>query len=87
MLSRIIQLGLPNNYKTEVSILDFNFTDPLDENDKISISNNIEVDPVVVNIHGSYKNSTAIFGIDGTDNMEEENSRHLLENLSSPFFK
>lgn len=89
LLSRIIQLGLPNNYKTEVSILDFNFTDPLDENDKISISNNIEVDPVVVNIHGSYKNSTAIFGIDGTDNMEEENSRHFtktyrLLSLSNP---
>ena len=44
---------------------------------------------MVVNIHGSYKNSTAIFGIDGTDNMEEENSRHFtktyrLLSLSNP---
>lgn len=77
LLSKIIQFGLPNNYKTNVSILDFNFTDPLDKNNKINIPNNIEVDPVVVNIHGSCKNSTAIFGIDGTDNMKEENSRHF----------
>lgn len=74
LLYKIIQFGLPNNYKTDVSILDFNFTDPLD---KINIPNNIEVDPAVINIHGSCKNNTAIFGIDGTDNMEEENSRHF----------
>lgn len=75
LLSAIEEFGLPDNCKSEVSILDFNFTDPLDSK-TINSSTNAD-NPTLINIHGSCKNNTAIFGIDGTDNMEEEDSRHF----------
>lgn len=74
LLNRMLVAELPNEdyYDVSVSLLDFNYTNPLVGIDNLAKSHSGERPfPTLVNIHGSLRENNIVFGIDGTKHMDE----------------
>lgn len=74
LLGEILMRELPNEeyYDVSASVLDFNYTNPLAGfDDELNPYAGQRPFPTLVNVHGSLKEDNIIFGIDGTNHMNE----------------